>query len=119
MDREKLQQLSYWLGFVGIITIIGGAFTALAGLFAFIIGAIPGIVAIILGVKLRSAKQYADAVLQENNGEKFPGSFDMFIDDLNTYFKIQGILILVSLALTVFGVIVGAIAFYFYSFQVF
>jgi len=119
MDREKLQQLSSWMGFVGIITIIGGVFTAIAGLFAFIIGAIPGIITIILGVKLRCAKQYADAMLQENSGEKFPGSFDMFIGDLNTYFKIQGILILASLVLTVLGVIVSAIAFCFYRFQVF
>ncbi len=34
MDRAKLQQLSAWMGFVGIIIIIGGVLTAIAEVFA-------------------------------------------------------------------------------------
>ncbi len=109
MDREKLQQLSAWMGFVGIITIIGGALSALAGVFAFVVGAIPGIITIILGLKLRNAKQHADAMLLESMDEALPGSFNLFIANLNTYFKIQGILIILSMVMAVLAALIGVL----------
>lgn len=120
MDRVKLQQLSSWMGFVGIITIIGGALSALAGVFAFVIGAVPGIIAIVLGLKLRNAKQYADVLLMEEAGEGYSANFNMFVDNLNTYFKIQGILIIISLALGLIGILFALFAgFAFYSYTAF
>ncbi len=120
MDRVKLQQLSAWMGFVGIITIIGGALSALAGVFAFVIGAIPGVIAIVLGIKLRGAKQYADALLMEQAGEGYSVNFNMFVDNLNTYFKIQGILIIISLVMGLIGILFGLFAgFAFYSYSAF
>ncbi len=120
MDRVKMQQLSTWMGFVGIITIIGGALSALAGVFAFVIGAVPGIIAIVLGLKLRNAKQYADALLMEEAGEGYSVNFNMFVDNLNTYFKIQGILIIISLALGLLGILFGLFAgFALYSYSAF
>ncbi len=117
MDWNKVQQLSAWMGFVGIVTIIGGVFTAIAGLFAFVVGAIPGIVTIVLGVKLRHAKKYADAMIAEQSLESGSGNFNLFADNLNTYFKIMGILIIVSLVLTLLGVFLGVLGgmFYMYS----
>jgi len=118
MEREKLQQLSAWMGFVGIITIIGGVLTAIAGVFALIVGAIPGIITIVLGVKLRSAKKHADAMLLESTGEALPDSFNLFIANLNTYFKIQGVLIIISMAMAVLGALFGVFAgFAFYQYQ--
>jgi membrane protein YqaA with SNARE-associated domain len=118
VNRETLKQLSTWMGFVGIITIIGGVFSALAGLFAFVIGAIPGIITIILGVKLRSAKQSADAMLERTSPEESMEHFNMFAANLNTYFKIQGILIIISFALAIVGMLFGLIAGYsLYRFQ--
>ncbi len=110
MNTEELQQLSKWMGFVGIITIIGGALSALAGLPAFIVGAIPGIIAIILGVKLRNAKQSADAMLMDVHHENFTGNLNSFFSNLNTYFKIQGVLIIISLALGIVVAIFSLVA---------
>ncbi len=107
MDRETLSKLSAWMGFVGIMTIIAGVFSAIAGLFAFIIGAVPGIITIILGVKLRNAKQNADAMIAGASIEEDATNFNLFVTNLNTYFKIQGILIIVSLAMAVIGIVIG------------
>lgn len=104
MDRVKMQQLSAWMGFVGIITIIGGVFSVIS-----IAGIIPGIIAIILGIKLRSAKQYADAMLLEEGDEGYSGGFNMFIENLNSYFKIQGVLIIISLAMVVLAILLAII----------
>ncbi len=106
----KLEQLSKWMGFVGTITIIGGALSAISGVFALVIGAIPGIVTIILGVMLRKAKKYADALLYEGAADRYSENFIMFVGSLNTYFKIMGILIIIGLILGVLGAIFGLIA---------
>ena len=106
MHQENLRQLSKWMGFVGIMTIIGGVIAAVTGVFALIVGAIPGIVAIIMGVKLRSARQSADAMMLQAEEEQFAGNFNLFVANLNTYFKIQGVLIILSLA---FGLMMGII----------
>ena len=115
-----MQQLSAWMGFVGIITIIGGVLSALAGVFAFVVGAIPGIIAIVLGVKLRNAKQYADELLIEQETEGYSDNFNMFVENLNVYFKIQGILIIISLAMGLLGILMSLVAgFAFYSYTAF
>ena len=109
-QEAKLEQLSKWMGFVGIITIIGGAISAISGVFAFVIGAIPGIITIILGVMLRKAKKYADALLYEGAADRYSENFSMFVGSLSTYFKIMGILIIIGLILGVLGAIFGLIA---------
>lgn len=106
----QLEQLSKWMGFVGIMTIIAGALSAISGVFAFVIGAIPGIITIILGVMLRKAKKHAEAILYEDALENYSANFSMLVSNLNTYFKILGILIIISLILGVLGVIFGLIA---------
>lgn len=107
VDKEYLRELSKWAGFVGIMTIIFGAVSAIMGLFAFVIGAIPGIIAIILGVKLRNTKLYADELLA---GEQDDTRLNMLFMNLNTYFKIQGILIIISLAFMALGMLTGVFA---------
>ncbi len=108
--ETKLQQLSSWLGFVGIITIIGGVISAISGLFAFVVGAIPGIITLIMGIKLRKAKKHADAMLAEHDGALASANFEMLTDSLRSYFKIFGILIIIGLALSLLGFIVGLVA---------
>ena len=112
IDREQLSQLSKWAGFVGIMTIISGALSAFFGLFAFIIGAIPGIIAIILGVKLRNTKKYADELLAtgSENVDQDNSKINMLFMNLNTYFKIQGILIIISLVMLGIGLLSGIFA---------
>ena len=108
--HEKLEQLSKWMGFVGIMTIIGGAISAISGVFAFVVGAIPGIITILLGVMLRKAKGHADNMLYEDPVDSYSANFSMLVANLNSYFKILGILIIISLVLGVLMVIFGIIA---------
>jgi hypothetical protein len=107
MNRDTLKQLSSWMGFVGIMTIIAGAISAIGGLFAFVIGAIPGVITIILGVKLQNAKQNADTMMASTEESIDAVQFNLFAANLNTYFKIQGILIIVSLVLGILGVLMA------------
>jgi len=94
-DTSSLQTLSKWSGFVGIMTIISGVLACLS-----IVGIIPGVITIILGVKLRGAKNSIDSYLRGNNNE-----LNGIFENLGNYFKIQGILIIVSLVLGLLGLI--------------
>lgn len=109
VSRENLRQLSKWAGFVGIITIIGGVISAILGLFSFIIGAIPGIISIVLGVKLRNAKKYADELIMSNVENQDSQMNQIFIN-LITYFKIQGVLIIIGFILIGVGLLLGGIS---------
>jgi hypothetical protein len=101
--------MSKWAGFVGIMTIISGVLGCLT-----IAGIIPGIISIILGLKLRSAKNYADQLAADPNETTQSGKLNLMISDLSGYFKIQGILIIVGLVLAVVGIIIAiaAVAFF-------
>lgn len=112
MDNERLEQLSKWMGFLGIITIIMGALQILS-----IAGAISGIIFVILGLKLRKAKQYADSIMIEGVTENYWGYFNEMVGNLNVYFKIQGILIIVSIVLGLLGGILALIFSIFFSGQ--
>lgn len=110
IKAEYLKQLSKWAGFVGLMNIILGAVSAIGGLFVFVVGAIPGIITIILGVKLRQAKKYADEMLASSQDDD---KMNMMIMQMNTYFMIQGILLIILLTLAVLGLLSGLFAGYF------
>ncbi len=109
MDPNRLKQMSSWMGFVGIILIIMGALQAIGGVFALVIGAIPGILVIVLGVKLRGAKKYADNLVAEGVNDNYWTNFNMLVGNLNTFFKIQGILIIIGLVLGLLGIILSLV----------
>lgn len=98
-DRTTLESLSKWSGFLGIITIIGGALSCLS-----IVGIIPGVIAIIMGVKLRNSKDSIDKYLMGNAAE-----LNGIFLGLSSYFKIQGILIIVSIVLSILSIIIFTI----------
>lgn len=98
-DRSLLETLSKWSGFVGIMTIISGAFICLGAITTFGISLIPGIITIILGVKLRGAKTSIDKYLS-GDARELNGIFE----NLGSYLKLQGILIIISLVLAVLGI---------------
>jgi hypothetical protein len=100
-NQESLKKLASWTGFVGIITLILGILQAIT-----IVGIIPGVLCIILGVKLMGAKSSARAL---GAGDQTPEHLNKMITDLGTYFQINGILIILSLILGVVGIIVGII----------
>ncbi len=97
MDRVVLRQLSGWMGFVGTITIISGIISILTSLFTFALGIIPGVITIILGLKLRAARQYVDELVNASPGADPTMPINMLAANLNIYFKIQGILIIILL----------------------
>lgn len=103
-DRSFLESLGKWSGFVGIMTIITRALTCLGAIGTFGLSLIPGIIQIILGVKLRNAKTSIDRYLagdvREING---------IFESLGSYMKLQGILIIVGLVLVVIGIIIAVV----------
>ena len=110
LDKNQLRQLSTWSGLIGIFTIISGILSCLS-----IIGIIPGVISIVLGIKLRNAKNRADEIVAEINSTDEIARLNLLISDLTTYFKIQGILIIVSLVMVVLGVLgfIGMGAFFY------
>lgn len=102
---QKLRELSTWTGVVGWVTVIAGGLSALAGLFAFVIGAIPGVVSLIMGLKLLEVKKHAEMLAFSPT----PNDVDnlAMITDLTTYFKIQGVLIIIGVVLGIFGLLIG------------
>jgi len=100
VNKELLIQHSRLVGTVGTITLVFGALAAIAGLFAFLIGAIPGIINIILGLKLREAKRYADQLLAS---DRDPAYLNRLFGSLNSYFKVTGILLIINIAIFVLG----------------
>lgn len=91
MGRFCRHSNSHWIG--GILSCIS------------IVGIIPGIVAIILGLKLRSVKSYADQVAADPDDASQASRINLMINDLSSYFKIQGILMIIGLVLAVIGII--------------
>jgi len=104
-NETTLKTLSKWSGFVGIMTIISGALACIGAIGSFGLSLIPGIITIILGVKLRNAKSSIDSYLSGNGGE-----INNIFENLASYLKLQGILIIISLVLIVIGLLLGGIA---------
>lgn len=105
LEKQQLNDMSKWAGFVGIMTIISGVLACIS-----IAGIIPGVISIILGLKLRSAKKYADELAVDPDQTTQSGKLNLLLADLSGYFKIQGILIIIGLVLAVVGIF-AAIAF--------
>lgn len=108
VSRESLEKFSKWAGFIAILTIIGGALQAIIGIFAFVIGALPGVIAIILGLKLWKAKKQADELIHLDS-EQYKNEMEVLVNNLTAYFKIQGILFIVSVVFFIVVLIIGGL----------
>lgn len=91
IDEKKLSDMKTWAGILGILMIISGVLSAIFGIFFFIVGAIPGIITIVLGLKLRDVQRYAEEIL--HSGDQ--AALNPLIGSLGSFFKIQGVLIIV------------------------
>ncbi len=110
-DKMFLDKLNSWTNFVSIMTIISGALMCLGALTSFGLSLILGIPTIILGVKLRNAKNSLELYIR-GNSQEINGIFE----HLSAYFKIQGIIMIISIALAVIGFILAiVVGFAFYS----
>jgi len=112
---EKIQQVSEsmtgWLKFLGIINIISGAFTALS-IWGIIIAWLP----IWLGVLLLQASGRISASrFSQNRAELVT-----MMDKLRLFFMIQGILIIVTVAMVIIAIVVfGSLIMKYFSGEVF
>ncbi len=103
-ERENLQDLIRWTNIVGIFTIVGGALQAIPGLFAFGVGAIPGLISIYLGTRLLRARDRAKDLLVSDVSDA--QVLNEFVSSLTTYFKVQGILIIIGIIAAIIGAII-------------
>ncbi len=112
VSRENLEAFCRWTGLIGIFTIIAGATGAVLGLFALIIGAIPGIIAVLMGLKLRRTQAHAQRLLY-GSGQRDQEELNHMIISLISYFKIQGMLLIIILAVIIISFITGFLGFLF------
>lgn len=111
INQETLNKFVTWTNVVGIFSIVIGALSALSGVFAFLIGAIPGVIMIIMGIKLLNAKKAAQELLGLEDANLVAERFNLLLAEVTTYFKIQGILYIISVVLGILGIIIGFSAF--------
>jgi hypothetical protein len=97
MFNSIVDSLSGWMKFFGILTIISGALTCIG-----IITAAMGIPVIFAGISLVKGSQSLKAFKQYNS----PYLLNEIFTYLNKYFKIQGILAIIGIALLIIYIIV-------------
>ncbi|MDF2521956.1 MAG: hypothetical protein K0R84_2584 [Clostridia bacterium] len=109
INQDNLQSYIKWANIVGIFTIIMGVLAALGGLFAFIVGAAPGVLMIIAGVKLLNAKKAASELLGIEDPQVFNDRLNSLFIESTGFLKFQGIYYIVSLILGIIGIIVSIV----------
>lgn len=106
LSNETLKKLGRWTGFVAIVTIIGGVLSCLS-----IVGILPGAIAIFLGIKLWNAKKISEQLLTVQESNNMIAQANFLFEELAVYFKVHGILILISVGISVVALVVGVIMF--------
>ncbi len=110
ISYQTLSGLSYWAGFVGIWTIVGailGIIGSIVGMVAnpfSVFGVISALIALIMGLKLRSSKKEFDSFVHS----KASVNLEIALDSLRHYFRIQGILIILALVFVVITIVAMA-----------
>lgn len=99
--QTHLNSIAKWGKFLGYIYIIVGVINAITGLFAFIIGAIPGIIMIFLGIFLLRAGKEASNLLQEYDERPLTEMLHNF----SKYLKVLGILMIIGIVFMIIGLI--------------
>lgn len=97
MAEQSLQRIATWGKILGILFMIFGGINALFGLFAFIIGAIPGAIMVYLGYLIFRTGKSAETFI---NTKENVALADL-LDNYGKYLMIQGILVFIYLGLLV------------------
>jgi hypothetical protein len=106
INQENIQSFIKWTNIVAILSIIFGSLAAIGGIFAFVVGAAPGVLMIIAGVKLLKAKRTAQELVGIEDPVLFSERLNQLIADSTAFFKLQGIYFIVSFILGVIGIII-------------
>ena len=96
-----MSNLAKWTKIVGILNIISGALYCLTILIFAVPTVLIGIISIVMGTKLTVAANHLEFAIQNKDQE----SFTIAIDQLRQYFLINGILLIVTVALIGLGII--------------
>ena len=96
-----MSNLAKWTKIVGILNIISGALYCLTILIFAVPTVVIGIITIVMGTKLTVAANHLEFAIQNKDQE----SFTIAIDQLRQYFLINGILLIVTVALIGLGII--------------
>ncbi|MDF2840734.1 MAG: hypothetical protein K0Q99_1506 [Clostridia bacterium] len=105
INNESIQGFIKWTNILGILSIVLGALAALAGLPALIIGAAPGVLMILAGVKLLSAKKTAEGFIGIEDPTLQLEKFNQLITESTGFFKFQSIYYIVAIVLSILGII--------------
>lgn len=108
INFDNLQQMKKWVGFVGMFMLIMGIIIALFGFAILVIGAIPGIICIVLATRLLDAKQ-AMALILDTNPEDQSAQLNLIVVKLTSYFMIQSIFFIISLVVLIIAVLFAGI----------
>ena len=96
-----MSNLAKWTKIVGILNIISGALYCLTILIFAVPTVVIGIITIVMGTKLTVAANHLEFAIQNKDQE----SFTIAVDQLRQYFLINGILLIVTVALIGLGII--------------
>ena len=96
-----MSNLAKWTKIVGILNIISGALYCLTILIFAVPTVVIGIITIVMGTKLTVAANHLEFAIQNKDQE----SFTIAVDQLRQYFFINGILLIVTVALIGLGII--------------
>jgi hypothetical protein len=109
INQENIQSFIKWTNIVAILSIIFGSLAALGGIFAFVIGAAPGVLMIIAGVKLLKAKRTAQELVGIEDPVIFSERLNQLIAESTAFFKLQGIYFIVSFILGIVAMILYSV----------
>lgn len=108
--KKHLKALAKWSYVLGVIGMLFGAFIALLGVPLFYIGAVPGLLIVIVNIRLlqasRSAKRLNYNLRMMKNDEDI---YDDTMKKFSSYFRIQSWVVLLILVISI-GVGAGMIA---------
>ena len=90
-----MRNLSKWVKIVGMLNIISGGLYCLTIFIFAVPTVVMGIISIVMGTKLTVAANHLEFAIQNKDEE----SFTIAIDQLRQYFLINGILLIVTVAL--------------------
>ena len=96
-----MSNLAKWTKIVGILNIISGALYCLTILIFAVPTVVIGIITIVMGTKLTVAANHLEFAIQNKDQE----SFTIAVDQLRQFFLINGILLIVTVALIGLGII--------------
>jgi hypothetical protein len=109
INQENIQSFIKWTNIVAILSIIFGSLAAIGGIFAFVVGAAPGVLMIIAGVKLLKAKRTAQELVGIEDPVLFSERLNQLIADSTAFFKFQGIYFIVSFILGIVAMILYSV----------